>query len=285
MVCAPNGIRAHPETSPDLGSDRGTPRELIGAKGITGGCAGAVAVAVAIVALIAQRDPTTPLVDVGLAFEAEPRARGANVAWEDAPPQLPWVNDKIPSDRSGRPFDEIYPSLVEWVHPVTAADEHVPWNPARHFGAQRGGISRRDCGRGHCGVDLDGPRGRPIVAVAPGVVVRVERRRSGGDGISGRFVRIRHDDGYFTSYMHLDTVDPKLDLGQRVSAAQYLGTLGSTGVAANAPHLHFSLEFPLRPTKRDDVSYHLMRFRDPVPFLIRATVIEAPVRRQLKPAF
>ena len=83
----------------------------------------------------------------------------------------------------------------------------------------RGGIERAECGAGHCGVDLDGPRGRPIVAVAAGKVVRVERKELGSDGRSGRYVRLQHDDGTLTAYMHLDDVAEDLQVGDHVAPA------------------------------------------------------------------
>src|SRR4051812_29637938 len=50
-----------------------------------------------------------------------------------------------------------YTVLRDWVFPIVNANEQMPWNPQRHFGALRGEIHRSDCMRGHCGVDLDGP--------------------------------------------------------------------------------------------------------------------------------
>jgi murein DD-endopeptidase MepM/ murein hydrolase activator NlpD len=183
----------------------------------------------------------------------------------------------IPLDDSGTPLDEKYKTLRDWVHPITAAAERFPWSPGRHFGAHRNGVEREECGEGHCGVDLDGPRGRPLVAVSAGVLVVVERRELGGDGLSGRFVRIQHGDGTLTSYMHMDEVDADLQVGDHVEQGQYLGTLGSTAVRRSVPHVHFALEIPAsgRP-----------RFIDPAPFLVRARIADVPERRHpIKPAF
>lgn len=167
------------------------------------------------------------------------------------------------------------PSLTQWTHPVTATTELMSvTNRSRRFGAIRRGIERAECKAGHCGVDLDGPRGRPIVAVAAGVVIRIERRDQGADGRSGRYVRIQHDDGAITAYMHMDDVAAELRVGDRVAAAQYVGTLGATGVVSAAPHLHFSLEIPRRHWERGDQieTYYV----DPAPFLVRAKVSPAP---------
>src|SRR5262249_48911449 len=154
-------------------------------------------------------------------------------------------------------------------HPVTGAVELMPEQASRHFGARRDGIERRECGEGHCGVDLDGPRGRPIVAVAAATVVRIELSELGLDGRSGRYVRLEHDDGTLTPYMPLDDV-ADLRIGERVAAGQYLGTLGATAVFSAPPHLHFALEVPDHPgVDGDNTDTH---FVDPAPFLVRATV-------------
>jgi murein DD-endopeptidase MepM/ murein hydrolase activator NlpD len=166
---------------------------------------------------------------------------------------------------------------------VTASAELMPEQASRHFGAERVGIDRPECGAGHCGIDLDGPRGRPIVAVAAGTVVRVERHELGLDGLSGRYVRIEHDDGTLTAYMHMDDVDEALQVGDHVEGGQYIGTLGATATYASPPHLHFSLEVPNHPgTHGDTTDTHYV---DPAPFLVRSTITRTPERRHpVKPA-
>ena len=192
----------------------------------------------------------------------------------------------------GRPLDERFPSLAHWIHPVTRSPELMPMGTVRWFGAERIGVDRVECGAGHCGVDLDGPRGRPIVAVAAGRVVRVERHELGLDGKSGRYVRIAHDDGTLTAYMHMDDVADALEVGDRVEAGQYLGTLGATATYSAPAHLHFSLEIPLHASVSgvsgvSDVSGDITetRYIDPAPFLVRATILVGADRRHaIKPA-
>jgi murein DD-endopeptidase MepM/ murein hydrolase activator NlpD len=200
----------------------------------------------------------------------------------DAPPQLREPSYPVPVV-DGVALDEAYPSLLDWVHPVTGTSEKVPAQASRHFGAERKGIERSECGAGHCGVDLDGPRGRPIVSVSDGIVVRVERSELGLDGKSGRYVRIEHDDGTLTAYMHLDDIADGLEVGDHVDGGQYIGTLGATAVYGSVPHLHFSLEVPnLTGTHGDNTNTHYV---DPAPFLARAGVSAVPERRHpIKPA-
>jgi murein DD-endopeptidase MepM/ murein hydrolase activator NlpD len=184
----------------------------------------------------------------------------------------------IPSSDDGRALDAVFTSLHDWTHPVTGATELMPTQASRLFGADRMALLpsiRPECGLGHCGVDLDGPRGRPIVAVAEGTVVRLELHERGLDGRSGRFVKIEHDDGTLTAYMHLDDV-AELHVGERVSAGQVIGTLGATATFESAPHCHFTLEVPNHPGRHgDNTDTHYI---DPAPFLVRATVAPRPAR-------
>jgi murein DD-endopeptidase MepM/ murein hydrolase activator NlpD len=204
----------------------------------------------------------------------------ARMTSHESLPPLPDPGARYPLPiYNGAPLDEEYPSLREWAHPVSDAHELMPEQASRHFGAERLGIERPECGAGHCGVDLDGPRGQPIVAVADGKVVRVEHSELGLDGRSGRYVRIQHEDGTLTAYMHLDDIAEGLEVGDTVEAGQLIGYLGATA-CYNAPaHLHFSLEVPNHPDLRGDITD--THYVDPAPFLVRATVLPAPDRRRV----
>jgi hypothetical protein len=223
--------------------------------------------------------PAASLANIDLAPSLEPvSVQVVAAAQERVPPRLVTVETEIEARyevpmRGPMRLDEVFPSLRAWTHPVTGSAELMPEQVSRHFGAHREGIDRPECGEGHCGIDLDGPRGRPIVAVAPGTVVRVELSELGLDGRSGRYVRIEHEDGTLTSYMHMDKV-ADVHVGDGVTAGQYLGTLGATAVFSSPPHLHFSLEVPARPGLHGDITD--THYVDPAPFLVRST-IAAPV--------
>lgn len=199
---------------------------------------------------------------------------------EPAPPRAAWESTSrhaIPM-LGGASIAETYPSLIGWTHPVAASSELMPPLNTRWFGAERAGVERRECGAGHCGVDLDAPRGRPVVAVAAALVLTVDRLEDGVDGRSGRYVRLQHDDGAITAYMHLDDVASGLRGGDRVMAGQYLGTLGASGIHSALPHLHFSLEVP-RTTGQRGARIET-RYVDPAPFLVRAKIV--PVRERAR---
>jgi murein DD-endopeptidase MepM/ murein hydrolase activator NlpD len=214
--------------------------------------------------------------------------RGAMPAHDDPPPRVrrfekPIENsDEIPVI-DGKPLDELFPSLKGWAHPVTASSEYMPVDGPRLFGAERQGVERAECGAGHCGVDLDGPRGRPIVAVAAGTAVRVERKELGSDGRSGRYVRIQHDDGTFTAYMHMDEVAEGIEVGVTVARGQYVGTLGATATYASPPHLHFSLEIPNPGAETARGDHVVTHYVNPSPFLMRATILPV-IERPNRPA-
>jgi murein DD-endopeptidase MepM/ murein hydrolase activator NlpD len=168
------------------------------------------------------------------------------------PPPIP--------ERDGEPIDEWLPTLRAWVHPVPGSPDVVPNKPSRRFGADRDGVRNR-CGGGHCGVDLDGVLGQPVVAVAWGTVVKVQRDDT---GLGGRYVRIEHPDFVYTVYFHLDRIAPGLRVGDEVDAGEAIGTLGRTGIRVSLPHLHFALELP------EDGA---VVYADPEPFLARAEVL------------
>jgi murein DD-endopeptidase MepM/ murein hydrolase activator NlpD len=89
--------------------------------------------------------------------------------------------------------------------------------------------------RAHTGVDYGAPHGASVLAVASGTVVS-----AGWAGAGGKQVRIRHDGGLETFYMHLSSFAPGVRAGTRVDQGQVIGRVGSTGTATG-PHLHFSL--------------------------------------------
>ena len=247
--------------------------------------AGGIAAVLALVVAIKPAHPM-PASAPAIAFadDADDALRPAyhTTSRVDAPPQIREPVYTVPLV-DGVALDEQFPSLLDWIHPVTGTTEKVPEQLSRHFGAERKGIERTECGAGHCGVDLDGPQGRPVVAVTDGVVVRVERHELGLDGRSGRYVKIEHDDGTLTAYMHLDEIADGLEPGDHVDGGQYIGTLGATAVYASVPHLHFSLEIPNEPGRHgDNTNTHYV---DPAPFLARASVSAVPERRHaIKPA-
>ncbi|HEX6150398.1 MAG TPA: peptidoglycan DD-metalloendopeptidase family protein [Nocardioides sp.] len=75
--------------------------------------------------------------------------------------------------------------------------------------------------------------GDPVVAAAPGTVVRAEPKGTSG---YGHYVMVEHADDERTIYAHLDQLT--VSVGQTVDQAAQLGTVGNTGNSFGS-HLHF----------------------------------------------
>jgi murein DD-endopeptidase MepM/ murein hydrolase activator NlpD len=150
---------------------------------------------------------------------------------------------------------------LNWVHPLVGHGE-LPSKGSRRFGAVRPREPRSECGGGHCGVDLGGRVGTPVIAALDAVVMKVNRdaSRSGG-----RYVVLKHKNGLESEYMHLNRIDRDLQSGQMIPAGTYLGTLGTTGIHHSEPHLHFAVSHVKRNGER--------RYLDPEPMLERARVV------------
>ena len=87
----------------------------------------------------------------------------------------------------------------------------------------------------HSGVDLAAPSGTPIYATRSGTVTATAYNSS-----SGYYVTINHGDGFSSSYLHMTNYI--VSVGQRVTAGQVIGYVGSTGVSTG-PHLHFTIYY------------------------------------------
>lgn len=92
-------------------------------------------------------------------------------------------------------------------------------------------------GAGHNGIDIGAPTGTPVYATASGTVVSV----GFNDNSYGKWVVIRHTDGYFSLYGHLS--QQRVSNGQAVNRGDRIGDIGSTGFATG-PHLHFTIYLP-----------------------------------------
>lgn len=86
----------------------------------------------------------------------------------------------------------------------------------------------------HLGIDLDSTTGTPVVASRAGIV-----SFSGYGSAAGNYIIINHQDGFSSTYMHLNS--RSVSTGQIVSAGQTIGTVGATGVVTG-DHLHFAIQ-------------------------------------------
>jgi murein DD-endopeptidase MepM/ murein hydrolase activator NlpD len=88
--------------------------------------------------------------------------------------------------------------------------------------------------RAHNGVDYYAPMGAPVNAVAPGVVTLAGWTNGGG-----RTVKVRHNNGYETEYLHLSSIAVRA--GQRIGQGELVGKVGMTGLATGV-HLHYGMK-------------------------------------------
>lgn len=124
--------------------------------------------------------------------------------------------------------------------------------------------------RPHPGIDYAAPTGTPVVAVGDGRVIS-KRWRNG----YGRFIAIRHNSRYITTYGHLSRYASKVKKGASVKQGQVIGYVGATGLATG-PHLDFRMKKdgrfvnPLKlrfPAARPVPADYLSAFQQRVSFL------------------
>jgi murein DD-endopeptidase MepM/ murein hydrolase activator NlpD len=145
------------------------------------------------------------------------------------------AGEKVAIKPAGAPRVEIAEGLVVGptglaipVVGVRAAQLQDTFTQARAGGA-----------RVHDAIDIMAPRGRPVVASAPGTVEKLFFSQGGG----GITAYIRSTDNRWTYYYaHLDRYAKGLREGKRIRRGEVIGTVGSTGNADRAgPHLHFAI--------------------------------------------
>ncbi|EGP08848.1 putative peptidase [Bradyrhizobiaceae bacterium SG-6C] len=87
----------------------------------------------------------------------------------------------------------------------------------------------------HTGVDWAAPYGTPIFASGNGVI-----EKAGWEGGYGKYIRIKHPNGYETAYGHMTAFAKGMEPGKRVRQGQVIGFVGSTGLSTGA-HVHYEI--------------------------------------------
>ena len=87
----------------------------------------------------------------------------------------------------------------------------------------------------HTGVDFAARSGTPIMAAGSGTV-----EKAGWYGGYGKYIRIRHTDGYKTAYAHMKGFARGIKVGTYVRQDQTIGYVGTTG-RSTGPHLHYEV--------------------------------------------
>ncbi|MBF6301903.1 M23 family metallopeptidase [Nocardia amamiensis] len=161
-------------------------------------------------------------------------AQSMNVADPSASPESPQVlNVSAPANLDQ--FNDILQKGQKYAEDL-AAQESAKLRPLFHkffaAGNFTSGFGAR-WGVQHLGIDIAGPIGTPIYAVADGTVIE-----AGPAAGFGMWVRLLHDDGTVTIYGHIDTAT--VSQGQRVLAGDQIATMGNRGFSTG-PHCHFEV--------------------------------------------
>ncbi len=89
--------------------------------------------------------------------------------------------------------------------------------------------------RPHPGIDYAAPIGTPVRSIGEGRVVY-----KGWKGGFGKFIKIKHKKGYYTTYGHLRRYAKGIRTGAKVHQGQVIGYVGSSGLSTG-PHLDFRI--------------------------------------------
>ncbi|MCH1542390.1 MAG: M23 family metallopeptidase [Alphaproteobacteria bacterium] len=100
----------------------------------------------------------------------------------------------------------------------------------------------------HRGLDFAAPRGTPIYAAGNGTIEALGR-----NGDYGRYIRIRHRNGYATAYAHMSRYARRLKKGSEVRQGQVIGYVGASGLATG-PHLHYEVLRHKKPVNPRDIN-------------------------------
>jgi murein DD-endopeptidase MepM/ murein hydrolase activator NlpD len=89
--------------------------------------------------------------------------------------------------------------------------------------------------RAHPAIDYAAPTGTPIKTVGNGTITSIGYNKS-----NGNFIKITHQNGYETMYLHMNKFARGMRQGKKVTQGDVIGYVGSTGLATG-PHLCFRM--------------------------------------------
>jgi murein DD-endopeptidase MepM/ murein hydrolase activator NlpD len=161
------------------------------------------------------------IASIGLRIDARSAPERVTAAPKPAPTPL-----AVPAPTPAK--DSSAHAVTEPVFPVA---EREASSIVSRFGDPRDGGRRP-----HLGIDIAAPRGTPVLAVSDGRIERVDVTSLGG-----RTVWLKEEGSKRRHYFaHLESF--AVSRGQKVRAGQKIGTVGTSGNAANTPpHLHYSV--------------------------------------------
>jgi murein DD-endopeptidase MepM/ murein hydrolase activator NlpD len=139
--------------------------------------------------------------------------------------------------------------------------------------------------KAHPAIDYAAPTGTPIMAIGNGTISKIGRTK-----YNGNFIKLKHNNGMESLYLHMSRFAKNMKSGKRVSQGQTIGYVGSTGLATG-PHLCFRMYKggkPINPNKLKSVSAapvsrnNMADFKAAItPFIARLERGEAPSTAKL----
>lgn len=119
----------------------------------------------------------------------------------------------------------------------------LPWAAGQYKVSQGpGGRFSHQDEKGRHAVDIAMPVGTRLTAARGGVVVSMDQNQRERNGSrAGNYVRILHDDGTMSVYLHLRQNGVLVKEGQHVKAGDPVALSGNTGSSTGA-HLHFVVQ-------------------------------------------
>lgn len=148
-------------------------------------------------------------------------------------------------NRGGRPAEVLY---------------MLPYRAGESYVLSQGNLGKFSHGPGtgdEYAFDFTMPAGTTICAARDGVVAGVRSdSNSGGPNRDfsncANYVMIRHDDGTYADYLHLQPGGALVRVGDRVRAGQPIARSGNTGFSTT-PHLHFVVYRTIDGTRRESL--------------------------------
>lgn len=141
-----------------------------------------------------------------------------------------------------------YPWQYRWQYGEPMTGNPAPFKYARPYRGTRallqgpyGTFSHQRGGPDEQAYDFELPFGEPIYAAREGTVCAVRGDLSEGGldpNLRANYVVVRHDDGTFAEYLHIQHNGVRVSLGERVTPDTILGLAGSVG-HSTGPHVHF----------------------------------------------
>jgi murein DD-endopeptidase MepM/ murein hydrolase activator NlpD len=168
------------------------------------------------------------------AFEAEQERDAATAEVERLRAELELAEASLESARSGAHSASFVPAAADMFRMPTRADGYV-----FPVGGGPGVVSVGHHHHDYPAADIAAPLGTPVYALADAVVVSLADGGRCGIGLI-----LRTLDGLEWTYCHLSHRDTAVQPGAFLTAAQWVGLVGSTG-NSTGPHLHLGVE-PIR---------------------------------------